>query len=80
MKRKRDNWRYMTLPKDSYGPIAEIKNAAGNVCASIHHTMASNPTDPLAFTVITIRLRGGKSYELTIRPRGVELKENKHGN
>ena len=77
MKRKRDNFRYLVTPLDNDGPVAQIKNGNGNVCASLHHTMASRETDLLAFTIITIRLRGGKSYELTIRPRGVELKEYK---
>ncbi len=80
MKRKRDNSRNIQVPVTPYWTSMYIKDSSGNMHASLEHTCGSRATDRYAFTVITIRLRGGKSYELTIRPRGVELKESKHGN
>jgi hypothetical protein len=76
MARKRDNTRRLVKSITPSGPVFIVQDRNRETVATCVYLHGSRPTDRYAMTCLTIRLDNGKSYELTIRPRGVELKEN----
>ncbi len=80
MARKRDNSRHLKSKDLVDYEVFRVVKSDGDMAATCTYACGSRATDKYAFTCLTIELACGKSYELTIRPRGVELKENKHGN
>jgi hypothetical protein len=80
MARKRDNTRRLVTYATPTGPVFAVQNGSGETVASAGYSHGSREKDKYALVCITIRLDGGKSYELIIRPSKVELLENKHGN
>jgi hypothetical protein len=80
MARKRDNTRHLVKSVTQSGPVFVVQNSNRESVATCVYLHGSRPTDRYAMTCLTIRLDNGKSYELIIRPRKVELLENSHGN